>query len=61
MNNTIYGKTMDNLMKRVKVRLVNVTRDYKKWVRRPSFVSQKIFSKNFIAIQEIKPVLTLDM
>ena len=61
MNNTVYGKTMDNLMKRVKVRLVNVTRDYKKWVRRPSFVSQKIFSKNFVAIQEIKPVLTLDM
>ena len=61
MNNTIYGKTMDNLMKRVKVRLVNVTRDYKKWVRRPSFVSQKIFNKNFVTIQEIKPVLTLDM
>ena len=30
MNNTVYGKTMDNLMKRVEVRLVNVTRDYKK-------------------------------
>ena len=30
MNDTVYGKTMDNLMKRVEVRLVNVTRDYKK-------------------------------
>ena len=26
----------------------------------PSFVSQKIFSKNFVAIHEIKPVLTLN-
>ena len=32
----------------------------KKYVSRPSFVSQKIFNKNLIAIYEIKPVLTLD-
>ena len=28
--------------------------------RQTSFVSQKIFSKNFVAIHEIKPVLTLN-
>ena len=27
---------------------------------KPSFVSQKIFSKNFVAIRETKPVLTLN-
>ena len=27
---------------------------------KPSFVSQKIFNKNFVAIHEIKPILTLD-
>ena len=27
---------------------------------RPSFVSQKIFSKNFVAVHRIKPVLTLN-
>ena len=32
----------------------------KKYVRKPGFVSQKIFSKKFVAIHEIKPVLTLD-
>ena len=31
-----------------------------KWVSRPSFASQKIFNKIFVAINEIKPVLTLD-
>ena len=35
-------------------------KNYKKWVSRPSFVSQKIFKKNFVAIHEIKQVLTLD-
>ena len=60
MNDSVYGKAMDNLRKRVKVRLVNNAKDYKKYVSRPSFVSQKIFRKNFVAIHEIKPVLTLD-
>ena len=32
----------------------------KKYVSKSSFFSQKIFSKNFVAIHEIKPVLTLD-
>ena len=27
---------------------------------RRSFVAQKIYSKNFVAVHEIKPVLTLD-
>ena len=59
MNNSVYGKTMEKLRKRIKVRLVNnATKDYKKYVE-PSFVSQKIFSKTFVAVHEIKPVLTL--
>ena len=50
---------MENLRKKRNVRLVNNTGDYKKYVRKPSFVSQKIFIKNFVAICEIEPVLTL--
>ena len=60
MNNSIYDKTMENLRKRVKFRLVNNAKYYKKYVNRPSFVSQKIFNKNFVAIHEIKPVLKFD-
>ena len=44
----------------MKVWLVNNAEDYKKWVIRPSFALQKIISRNFVAIHEIKPVLTLD-
>ena len=60
MNNNVYGNTMENLKKRIKVRLVNKPKDYKKYVSKPIFVSQKIFSKNFVATHEIKPVLTFD-
>ena len=51
---------MENFKKGVKVRLINNAKDYKKYVSKPSFVSQKIFNENFVAIHEIKPVLTLD-
>ena len=39
MNNSVYGKTMENLGKRINVRLINNARDYKKYVSRQSFVS----------------------
>ena len=60
MRNSFFGETMENLRKRINVRLVNNAEDYKKYVSKPSFVSQKLFSKNFVAIREIKPVLTFD-
>ena len=51
---------MENLRKRINVRLVNNARDYKKHESKAIFVSQKIFSKDLVSIYEIKPVLTLD-
>ena len=60
MNNSVYGRTMENLRKRINVRLVNNAKDYKKYKSKPSFVSRKIFNQYFVAIHEIKPVLTLD-
>ena len=40
--------------------MVNNAKDYVECISKPSFVLQKIFSKNFVAIHEIKPVLTLN-
>ena len=60
MNKTTFGKTKEHLKKRIIVRLVNNAKDYKKYVSKPSFISQKISNKNFVAIHEIKPVLALD-
>ena len=39
MNNSVFGKTMQNLRESVNVRLVNNAGDYKKYVSKPSFVS----------------------
>ena len=60
MINSIYGKTMENLRKRFSVKLINNAKDYVKCVSKPNFISQKIFSKNLVAIHRIKPVLTLN-
>ena len=38
MNNSTFGKTMENLRKRMNVRLVNNAGDYKKYVSKLSFV-----------------------
>ena len=54
MINSNYGKTLENLTKRINVKLINKAEDYKKYISKPSFVSQKIFSENFVAILEIK-------
>ena len=60
MNSSVFGKTMENLRKRISVKLFNNSKDYVRCISKPSFVSQKIFSKTFVAIHEIKPVLTFN-
>ena len=56
----VYSKTMENLRKRINIKLVNNEKDYLKHVSKPTFISQKHFYKNFAAIHEIKPVLMLN-
>ena len=60
MNNSVFAKTMENLRKKINAKLVNNAKYYIKYISKPSFVSQKIFSKSFVAIHEIKPILTLN-
>ena len=60
MNNSVFGKTMENLRKRINVKLVNNAKEYVKHISKQSFVSQKMLSKNLVTVHEIKPVLTLN-
>ena len=60
MINSVYGKTMENLRKRINVRLVNNEKDFLKYTSRPTHITHKIFGKNYAAIHEIKPVLRLN-
>ena len=59
VSNNDYGKTVENFRKRINARLVNNAKGYEKYGSKPIFVSRKIFSENFVAIHETKPVLTL--
>ena len=56
MINSVYGKTMENLRKRMNVRLANNEKDFLKYTSRPTHITHKIFGKNYAAIHEIKPV-----
>ena len=51
---------MENLQKRINAELINNAKDYIRCVSRPNFISQKVFSKNFVAVHKIKPVLILN-
>ena len=58
--NSVYGKTVENLQKRINVRFVNNEKDFLKFTSRPTYVSHKIFDKDYAAIHEIKPILILN-
>ena len=60
MNSSVYGKTMENLRKRIKIRVVKNSQDFIKYTSRPTYVNWKVFEKNLAAIHEKKISLTLN-
>ena len=60
MNNSVFGKTMENIRKRVDVRLVTDDKKLTKLTSKPTYVSSKIFNENLVAVHKIKETLTLN-
>ena len=60
MNNSVFGKTMENLRKRVDVRLVTDKEKLLKLSSKPSYVSSKIFNENLVAVHKIKETLLMN-
>ena len=60
MNNSVFGKTMENLRKPVDVRLVTDEKKLTKLASKPTYVSSKIFNDNLVAVHKIKETLTLN-
>ena len=60
LNNSVFGKTMENVRKRVDVRLVTDQKKLSKLASKPTFVNSKIFSEDLVAVHKIKETLTLD-
>ena len=57
MNNSIYGKAMENLRNRINVKLVNNEKDYSKCTSKPSYMSHEIFDNNLVTIGKSKLAL----
>ena len=60
MNNSVFGKTMENIRKRVEVRLVTDENKLLKLASKPTYVNSKIFNDNLVAVHKIKETLTLN-
>ena len=60
MNNSIFGKTMENIRKRVDIKLVNNRKSALKFAAKPNFQSVTIFDENLIAIHMKRVKLLFD-
>jgi len=60
MNNSVYGKTCENLRKRMDVKIVTSESSLKKLTEKPTFMSQKIISENLALIHMQKIEVLID-
>ena len=60
MNNSVFGKTMENIRNRVDVRLVNYQKKAKKLIAKPNFRHWTIFDENLIAVHMKRTKLTFN-
>ena len=56
----MFEKTMENIRKRVDVRLVTDQKKLSKLVSKPMYVNSKIFNEDIVGVHKIKETLTLD-
>ena len=60
LNNAVHGKTMENMRKRIKIRIIKTQKDFLKYASRPTCISHNIFGKRLVVIHEKKEQLTLN-
>jgi hypothetical protein len=60
MNNSPFGKTMENVRKRVNVKLITDEKKLTRYVSKPTYISSKIFTENLVAVHSLKEKLTLN-
>ena len=57
MNNSVYGKTLENIINRVDIRLISSDKVAEKLATKPSYDRYTIFGENLIAVHMKKTTL----
>ena len=60
LNNAVYGITMENMGKIIKIRIVKNSQDFIKYTSKPTCVNWRKFVNNLFAIHEKEISLTLN-
>ena len=60
MNNSVFGKTMENIRNRVDIRLVNEEKQAKKLVSKPTLEGRKIFCEDLAAVHMERTKIMFD-
>ena len=60
MNNAVFGKTLENLRKRINLKLTSNEDIYTQYASRANFISGKMVNENLFAINMIKEELVLN-
>jgi hypothetical protein len=60
MNNSVFGKTMENLRKRRNIKLATDSTTFSKYVAKPTFVTGVIFNEDLVAVEYVKEKLQLN-
>ena len=60
MNNSVFGKTMENIRNRVNVKLVDSGEQFKKLAAKPNYNGRKIFNENLVSVHMKKTSLTMN-
>ena len=60
MNNQVFGKTLENLRKRINLKLTSNEDIYTKHASSANFISGKMFNENLFAINRMKEELVLN-
>ena len=59
MNNSVFGKTMENIRKGVDVRLVTYENKFSKLASKPMYVTSKILDENLVAVHKIRDYVSM--
>ena len=60
LNNAVYGRTMENMRKRIKTKIIKNEKNLKKHTERPTYINYGYYGKRLIVMHEKKEQLTLN-